>query len=164
MYNMASFAMNGGFQAVLQPGVDADFFPLPPVEPGQSVPAFGGAQVIAAFRDRPEVRELMRRILRPSWGQAWAAASATYYVPAHAEFDPQRCESQNADPRSNHIRVQLCQLSRDSVAAGEWRFDASDVMPPEIGAGAFWDGMVEYIDQGPSSLDGILSGIDAAWP
>ncbi|HWC66758.1 MAG TPA: extracellular solute-binding protein [Acidimicrobiales bacterium] len=164
LYHMASFAMNGGFQAVVQPGADADFFPLPPMEAGQPVPAFGGAGYIGAFRDRPEVRELMRHILRPSWGEAWAAASDAYYVPAHAGFDPQRCASENADPRSNPIRVQLCELSRESIAAGEWRFDASDVMPPEIGADAFWKGMVDYVGQGPGSLDRILGEIDAAWP
>jgi alpha-glucoside transport system substrate-binding protein len=134
------------------------------MEAGQPVPAFGGAGYIGAFRDRPEVRELMRHILRPSWGEAWAAASDAYYVPAHAGFDPQRCASENADPRSNPIRVQLCELSRESIAAGEWRFDASDVMPPEIGADAFWKGMVDYVDQGPGSLDRILGEIDAAWP
>jgi ABC-type glycerol-3-phosphate transport system substrate-binding protein/DNA-binding SARP family transcriptional activator len=164
LYNMASFAVNGGFQAVLQPGVDADFFVLPPVTPGQRPPAFGGASYAGAFRDRPEVRALMRQLLSPTWGEAWAAASDTYYVPAHTGFDPRRCDSANADPRSNPIRVHLCEISQDSIAAGEWRFDASDVMPPQVGADAFWAGMVDYVDEGPASLDRILAEIDAAWP
>ena len=37
-------------------------------------------------------------------------------------------------------------------------------MPAEIGADAFWTGMVDYIDSGPSSVDRILAGIEAAWP
>jgi alpha-glucoside transport system substrate-binding protein len=164
LYNMPSFVVNGGFQAILQPGADADFFVLPPVSAGQPAPAFGGAAYASAFRDRPEVRELMRHLLEPTWGEAWAAASDTYYVPAHAEFDPQRCASERADPRSNSIRVRLCQISRESVAAGVWRFDASDTMPPEVGADAFWTGMVSYVDGGPDSLDQVLAEIDAAWP
>jgi DNA-binding SARP family transcriptional activator/ABC-type glycerol-3-phosphate transport system substrate-binding protein len=164
LYNMASFAMNGGFQAVVQPGVDADFFVLPPVSTDQPSTAFGGAQYASAFRDRPEVRELMRRLLEPTWGEAWAAASDAYFVPAHAGFDPERCASARAEPRSNPIRVHLCQISQDSIAAGTWRFDASDVMPPEIGADVFWKSMVEYIAEGPDSLDRILAEIDAGWP
>jgi alpha-glucoside transport system substrate-binding protein len=161
---MASFAMNGGFQAIVRPGADADFFVLPGISPDQPSPVFGGAGYAAAFRDRPEVRELMHRLLEPTWGQAWAAASDAYYVPAHAGFDPQRCASERADPRSNPVRVRLCQTSRDSIAAGVWRFDASDVMPPEVGADAFWKSMVEYVAEGPDSLDRILAELDAAWP
>jgi hypothetical protein len=37
-------------------------------------------------------------------------------------------------------------------------------MPPEVGVGAFWSGMVGYIGGGPSSLDRILAEIDGAWP
>jgi ABC-type glycerol-3-phosphate transport system substrate-binding protein len=164
LYNMASFAMNGGFQAVVRPGVDADFFVLPGVSTDQPPPVFGGAGYASAFRDRPEVRALMRQLLAPTWGEAWAAASDAYYVPAHAEFDPQRCASESADPRSNPVRLHLCEIGRASVAAGVWRFDASDVMPPEVGAGAFWQGMVDYVREGPDSLDRILAEIDAAWP
>jgi alpha-glucoside transport system substrate-binding protein len=58
----------------------------------------------------------------------------------------------------------MCTTSRDAIAAGFWRYDGSDLMPPEVGAGAFWRGMVDYVDRGPASLDGILAGIDAAWP
>ena len=106
----------------------------------------------------------MRRVLQPTWGEAWAAASDSYFMSAHAGFDPQHCSSESADPSSNPIRVHLCQISRDSIAAGLWRFDASDVMPPEVGAGAFWKGMVDYVDGDPDSLDRILAEIDAAWP
>ena len=45
-----------------------------------------------------------------------------------------------------------------------WRYDGSDLMPAEIGADAFWAGMVDYIDGGPTSLDPTLAGIEAAWP
>jgi alpha-glucoside transport system substrate-binding protein len=60
--------------------------------------------------------------------------------------------------------VQLCTAARDSIAAGVWRMDGSDLMPAEIGENLFWDGMVDYIDGGPSSLDEILTGIEATWP
>jgi len=44
-------------------------------------------------------------------------------------------------------------------------------MPVEIGAvsdtgqrGAFLQAMLDYVDEGPSSLDDLLASIDAAWP
>jgi hypothetical protein len=57
------------------------------------------------------------------------------------------------------------------MRAGQWRFDASDAMPPSVGLirennrpGAFPQGMLDYIDRGPESLDEVLAEIDAAWP
>jgi alpha-glucoside transport system substrate-binding protein len=43
------------------------------------------------------------------------------------------------------------------------RFDASDLMPGEVGAGSFWKGMVDYVN-GSVDLDAALQEIDASWP
>ncbi len=45
--------------------------------------------------------------------------------------------------------------------ATTFRFDASDLMPGEIGAGAFWTGMVDYVT-GTDAQD-VASGIQARW-
>jgi alpha-glucoside transport system substrate-binding protein len=45
--------------------------------------------------------------------------------------------------------------------ATTFRFDGSDLMPGPIGAGAFWTGMVDYVN-GKSSAD-VAAAIDAAW-
>ena len=39
--------------------------------------------------------------------------------------------------------------------AGTGRFDASDLMPAEVGSGSFWTGMVEYMKGGPDSLEWV---------
>jgi len=161
---MASFLMDGNFPPEMHAGVDADFFVMPPVEADQPPPAFGGGQFATAFRDRPEVREVVGRLLRPDWGTACAAMPDSSFMPAHAGFDPERCRAAEGDPRTKEVRVQLCQIARDSISAGLWRYDASDLMPPAIGAGAFWQGMVDYVDRGPDGLDEILADIEAAWP
>ncbi|MDV7397469.1 carbohydrate ABC transporter substrate-binding protein, partial [Arthrospira platensis SPKY1] len=49
-------------------------------------------------------------------------------------------------------------LEADSV-----RFDASDLMPGEVGAGSFWKAMTDYIS-GSTDLDSALAEIDASWP
>ncbi len=43
------------------------------------------------------------------------------------------------------------------------RFDASDLMPGEVGAGSFWKGMTDYIS-GATDLDSALKEIDEGWP
>ncbi len=47
---------------------------------------------------------------------------------------------------------------------GEAGFDASDQMPPEVGSGSFWAGMMQYMQEGPDSLTQVLEEIDASWP
>ena len=34
----------------------------------------------------------------------------------------------------------------------------------EVGSGSFWTGMVEYMQEGPDSLTGVLDDIEASWP
>jgi len=47
--------------------------------------------------------------------------------------------------------------------ASSMRFDASDLMPGEVGAGSFWKSMTSYVS-GSIDLDTALKEIDAAWP
>jgi alpha-glucoside transport system substrate-binding protein len=57
-------------------------------------------------------------------------------------------------------------LSRSQVEilrqAKAIRFDASDMMPSEVGTGTFWSGMVNYV----SGADGetVLQEIENSWP
>ncbi|MBD3320378.1 MAG: extracellular solute-binding protein, partial [Chitinivibrionales bacterium] len=43
------------------------------------------------------------------------------------------------------------------------RFDGSDLMPGEVGAGSFWTGMTDYFS-GTADMDTVLAEIDASWP
>ena len=43
------------------------------------------------------------------------------------------------------------------------RFDASDLMPPEVGAGTFWSVMTD-LASGSITLDQAVTEIDASWP
>ena len=52
----------------------------------------------------------------------------------------------------------------EALREGTGRFDASDLMPKEVGQGTFWSGMLEYVRGGPESLDGILQDIEDSWP
>ena len=47
--------------------------------------------------------------------------------------------------------------------ATSFRFDGSDLMPGEVGAGSFWKGMTDWVS-GSADLDTVLAEIDASWP
>jgi alpha-glucoside transport system substrate-binding protein len=51
-----------------------------------------------------------------------------------------------------------------ALKEGTGRFDASDLMPAEVGSGSFWTGMIEYVRGGPDSLEGVLTDIENSWP
>jgi alpha-glucoside transport system substrate-binding protein len=56
------------------------------------------------------------------------------------------------------------EVLQQALATDTFRFDASDLMPPPLGDRVFWDAMMTYVDEGPDSLDQVLSDLDAAWP
>ena len=58
----------------------------------------------------------------------------------------------------------MTELVDAALAADTFRFDASDLMPSSIGEGLFWRAMLQYVRQGPQSVDRILARLDAAWP
>jgi alpha-glucoside transport system substrate-binding protein len=168
LYHQASFLLDGGLPPGAQAGVDVGFFVLPGLTADRPAPLFGGGDFAAAFRDRPEVREIMRRILDPSWGARWAATPEGSFLSANSSFDPEHCRPSGVPAATADLRAELCRAIRDAVASGQWRFDGSDMMPVGIGipAGdgtpaAFWQGMLDYVDQGPQSAEAILQKIDA---
>ena len=147
----ASFT--AGFLPEGSAGTTAGVFPFPSVS-GRSPALIGGGLMVAAFSDRPEVRELVRFVLGPSFGKH-QAASGPGFMSANRRFDirwyPPFVRRQ--------AKVLVAALEADA-----FRFDASDLMPRTIGERLFWDAMVRYLREGPESLDRILAELDAAWP
>jgi DNA-binding SARP family transcriptional activator/ABC-type glycerol-3-phosphate transport system substrate-binding protein len=169
LHNQATF-VEQWLPASAAVGVDVDYFVMPPIDPGADTPVFGTGTFAAAFRDRPEVREFLRELMSPEWGALWAANPGSTFLPANRDFDVSRCRATEVAEAVNAVRVRLCQEARDAIAADQWRLDASDQMPAEVGGltetgpGAFWQGMLDYVDHGPDNLDQILANIEAAWP
>ena len=53
-------------------------------------------------------------------------------------------------------------ISEIAYGAADFRFDGSDLMPGEVGAGSFWREMVEWTNG--KSADEALAAIEASWP
>ena len=50
------------------------------------------------------------------------------------------------------------------MSADAFRFDASDLMPPEVGAGSFWKEMMNLAVEGPGYIGTAMDNIDKSWP
>ncbi|HET7327893.1 MAG TPA: ABC transporter substrate-binding protein [Nocardioidaceae bacterium] len=126
-------------------------FVLPPVEDGyDGTPILGGGDMAAAFTNDSDVIEVMEFITSDQFGQPWAAAGG--WLSPHRTFD----NSAYADDITRQIAV--------LVQEGDvFRFDASDLMPPEVGAGTFWDNMVAWT-AGEKSVEEALTSIEESWP
>jgi len=107
--------------------------------------------MFGAFSDRPEVREAVRYMLSPEFGESLAPDGG--FILANRTFDLDRYP-----PYERHQAEVLYR----ALATDSFRFDASDLMPVDVNF-AFWDGMMRYAAEGPSSLDDVLESIDAAW-
>ena len=120
----------------------------------------GAGEMIGVFSDRPEVREVVRYMLGPGYGSQLTGQTA--FISSNRRFDVSQYEP---------FERRQAELIQAALGADAFRFDASDLMPPPVGApeaegdiGRFWAAMMRYATEGPDSLDAILAELDAAWP
>jgi len=131
---------------------DVFAFYLPPVNPSIPTPVEGGGEFITAFSNRPEVQAVQEYLSTPDWATSRIKV-ATGWVSANQGVD----QSVYSDPIDQLSAKLLTQ--KDAT----FRFDASDLMPPAVGAGAEWTQMTAWFAQGKSIPD-VAGAIDAAWP
>ncbi|AXT86281.1 carbohydrate ABC transporter substrate-binding protein [Aeromicrobium sp. A1-2] len=126
-------------------------FVFPPFQGGYTgQPILGGGDLAAAFNGGDsDVKQVMEFLTSDKFGGEWAAAGG--WLSPHKTFDA----SQYADETTRNIAT----LAAD---ADVFRFDASDLMPKEVGSGTFWTGMVDWVS-GESSQK-TLDAIEASWP
>ena len=99
-------------------GTDYDVFLLPPQTDKPAAAVMGRGIFLPTFRDRPEVRALLAHL------------ASTDFDPA--PFAPPRLGSSPSHPEA-HRRYEVALLA-ESIAAGTFRFDGSDLMPGAIGS------------------------------
>ena len=134
----------------LKPGVDYDFFYLPGIDPAYGKPALVGGDIWSMFNDRPEVRAVMAWFTRGEHLKTWLASGGTISPHKDAQLDWY----------GNDIDRGVAKILADATSV---RFDGSDLMPGEVGAGSFWKEMTSWVS-GSEDLDTALANIDASWP
>ncbi len=133
-------------------GEDIGIFYFPPIDEAQGKPALGAGDGLMVMADRPEVRAVAQYLSTPAGIEAWvkagSALSANTTVPA--------------DWYAGNYKLEVASsIVNDATAFG---FDASDLMPAEVGAGSFWSEMVKWISANGADTEARLQAIDASWP
>jgi alpha-glucoside transport system substrate-binding protein len=118
--------------------------------------------------DTPEVRAFLEFVASPEWGELWAADSHSGFISANRRFTASAYGDASVDGAAA-FKTEIVSVARTAMDAGMLRFDASDLMPVEVGAGtdgvvegAFWQGMIDWVD-GVRSIDQVFADIDAEW-
>jgi alpha-glucoside transport system substrate-binding protein len=152
MHRQASF-YQANWPKGTKVGQDGDVwaFYLPSMS-ADSKPVLGGGEFAAAFSDRPEVQAFQAYLASPEWSNAKADATPNGgWLSANKKLDPTKLV-QPVDKLSYQILT-------DPKAT--FRFDGSDLMPGNVGAGSFWTGMTDWIN-GKSTQE-VADAIEKSW-
>ncbi len=135
-------------------GEDFAVFAFPDIDPGLKG-ALGAGELAAVFNDRDETIEFLRDFTSTEVQCAQGATKAGRISPNI---------NVTADCYKDEITATAAEAIVAALATEGFRFDASDLMPSEVGSGSFWTGMNVYMREGAGSLDQVLADIDASWP
>ncbi len=161
MHRQASF-----FSAFLPDGTPfadgseeaVDVFYFPSVKGDR--PVLGAGTLVSAFDDRPEVWAVMEYFASPEYAdnrQKFQNLSKGGGAVLSGYLSP----NLNADLS---LYQPLEQSFLDILFTAEVvRFDGSDLMPSEVGAGSFWTEATSVVN-GDKTVDEALQAIDASWP
>jgi alpha-glucoside transport system substrate-binding protein len=142
--------ITGFFPEGAEAGVDYDFFYLPGIDEAYGKPFLVAGDIFAMFNDRPEVRALMEYLTTPQSASGWLENGGA--LAAHLTATP--------DLYGVDLERGIAALVNQATS---FRFDGSDLMPGEVGAGSFWSGMTDWVS-GAADLDTVLTEIDDSWP
>jgi alpha-glucoside transport system substrate-binding protein len=154
LHRQASF-INAFFPEDTVAGVDYDWFPLPPIDQEGTLYA-GELTVVGTNGNRAEVTDFLQQFIDQEVQCAMGGVQASSRISPNVNVGP--------DCYANDILADASVILTDSLASGTGRFDASDLMPAEVGSGTFWSGMVDYMREGPDSAQQVLDDIEASWP
>jgi alpha-glucoside transport system substrate-binding protein len=130
-------------------GAEADFFYFPSYAEGDlGNPVLGAGTLWAITDDAPAAHVFMEFLQTPIAHELWMAQSGFLTPHNGVNLDVFPSDAQRA-------------MNEILLGATTFRFDGSDLMPGEIGAGAFWTGMVDYTS-GADAAD-VAQAIQDRW-
>ncbi len=132
---------------------DVFAFYLPVTNEDNGRPVLGGGELVAAFSDEPEVQAFQTYLSSDVWANEKAKATpAGGWVSANTGLD------------IANLGSPIDQLAAETFQDPEavFRFDGSDQMPGEVGAGSFWSEMTNWIEGADS--EEVLGNIEGSWP
>jgi alpha-glucoside transport system substrate-binding protein len=140
-------------------------FPFPEVDGNGG--AMGGGDTIIVFDAAEENVQAVMDWITPEWQCTLASSTGggvaphgghgvegVERLPGHKDVDPNCYETEAA--------IAFAEAVTAALAANTFAFDASDLMPPEVGQGSFWEGMVNW-SRGTSTQE-VVDAVEASWP
>ena len=156
MHRQASFISNF-FPEGTELGTEAAFFNFPAVDTSLPAAAMGAGELAMVFNNRPEVSAALLAYADVPLQCAQASGAG---VPGIERI------SSNAGTSIDCYVTDTVKLQATAVAAAVagngMVFDGSDLMPPAVGQGSFWTGMIDWTRGTPTQE--ILDTIEASWP
>ena len=168
MLKQGSFVANFFSQAPgYEDGEESEIgvFPFPTIDGNTG--AMGGGDTIIVFDGAPANVAAIQDWISPEWQCTLASASGggiaefgghgvagVERLPGHKDVDPNCYETDASKAFAETITTAL--------AANTFVFDASDLMPPEVGQESFWTGIIDWTT-GNSSQE-VTDAIEASWP
>ena len=150
-----AFITNAGASFGQEEGqVDTFYFPA-----NEGTPTLVGGIVPGAMRDAPEVWAVMQYIASPEFANARQAAQSE--INADVGVSGFLTANLNAD---QSLWNELEQVWLEMLASGDpLAYDASDLMPGEVGTGTFWSEGVALVS-GEVDAQTAADNIEASWP
>ena len=149
MHRQASF-IDTYFPEGTEMGYDVDFFYFPAyAERDLGRPVLGAGTLWAITSDSEAARAFIDWLKTPIASEVWMAQSG--FLTPFKGANPEAYATEAARAQGEIL-----------TSATTFRFDGSDLMPGEIGADAFWKGMVSYT-VGEKSAEGVAVDIQARW-
>jgi len=152
LHRQASF-INAFFPEDAEAGTDYDWFPFPPIDQEGTLIA---GEFAVSFRDAPEIRDFLERFASEEVQCAMGGDPGSSRLSGNVDV--------GADCYANEILADSSEVVSTAIEEGTARFDASDLMPAQVGSGSFWTEMMAYMQGGPDALAPSLEAIQATWP
>jgi alpha-glucoside transport system substrate-binding protein len=148
MHRQASF-IPSFFPEGTEIGLDADFFYFPAyAEEDLGQPVLGAGTLFTIASDSDAARVFIDFLQTPIAHEVWMAQSG--FLTPYGAVNPEA-----------YATDALRRMGDILLDATTFRFDASDLMPGEIGAGAFWSGMVDYTTG--ADAEAVAASIQDRW-
>ncbi|GAA4427973.1 ABC transporter substrate-binding protein [Georgenia halophila] len=131
------------------PEGDVSAFYLPSTNPDER-PVLVAGEFVGAFNDNEATQAVQAFLSSAKWANTRVEIGGV--ISSNLGVDPELA--------SSDVLRQSIEILQDPNSVA--RFDGSDMMPSEIGAGAFWTAMVEWINGADTQT--VLDEVEAAWP
>lgn len=148
MHRQASF-IPAFFPEGTEVGTDVDFFYFPAYEDKDlGKPVLGAGTLFGITNPSDATNVFVEFLQQPIAHELWMAQGG--FLTAHAGVNTEAYSDDSLRAQGEIL-----------LNATTFRFDASDLMPGEVGAGAFWTGMVDYVTG--AEAEDVAAAIQTRW-